>query len=76
MELSATYKQLNFVPVIGDILDVNLLREVFAQHRPQSVLLPRLTARSDDGTALLSGSHKQRLWNLQCCAGRTPVPGR
>ena len=38
MELSATYKQLNFVPVIGDILDVNLLREVFAQHRPQSVL--------------------------------------
>jgi len=38
MELAATHKNLNYVPVIGDILDVNLLREVFAQHRPQSVL--------------------------------------
>ena len=38
MELAATHKDLNYVPVIGDILDVNLLREVFAQHRPQSVL--------------------------------------
>ncbi len=38
MELAATHKGLNYVPVIGDILDVNLLREVFAQHRPQSVL--------------------------------------
>lgn len=38
MELSRTHKNLNFVPVIGDILDVNLLREVFAQYRPQSVL--------------------------------------
>ena len=26
-----------FVPVVGDILDVGLLREVFAQHRPDSV---------------------------------------
>jgi FlaA1/EpsC-like NDP-sugar epimerase len=38
MELSQTHKNLNYVPVIGDILDVSLLREVFAQHRPQSVL--------------------------------------
>ncbi len=38
MELAATHKDLNYVPVIGDILDVNLLREIFAQHRPQSVL--------------------------------------
>ncbi len=38
MELAAAHKGLNYVPVIGDILDVNLLREVFAQHRPQSVL--------------------------------------
>jgi len=38
MELSRTHKGLHYVPVIGDILDVNLLREVFALHRPQSVL--------------------------------------
>ncbi len=38
MELATKHKNLNYVPVIGDILDVNLLREVFAQHRPHSVL--------------------------------------
>ena len=37
MELSSKYPQLDFVPVIGDILDVNVLREVFALHRPTSV---------------------------------------
>ena len=37
MELSSKYPQLDFVPVVGDILDVNILREVFALHRPTSV---------------------------------------
>ncbi len=37
MELSGKYPLLNFVPVVGDILDVNVLREVFALHRPTSV---------------------------------------
>jgi FlaA1/EpsC-like NDP-sugar epimerase len=37
MELSATMPELNVVPVVGDILDVGLLREVFAVYRPHSV---------------------------------------
>jgi FlaA1/EpsC-like NDP-sugar epimerase len=36
-ELSATFPGLNYVPVVGDILDVNALRETFAMHRPNSV---------------------------------------
>ena len=37
MELSNKYPLLDFVPVVGDILDVNTLREIFALHRPTSV---------------------------------------
>jgi FlaA1/EpsC-like NDP-sugar epimerase len=36
-ELSGTYPGLNFVPVVGDILDVVALRETFSLHRPHSV---------------------------------------
>lgn len=36
-ELSRNFPTLNHVPVVGDILDVGLLREVFAVHRPHSV---------------------------------------
>jgi len=36
-ELSSKFPMLNQVPVVGDILDVGLLREVFAVHRPHSV---------------------------------------
>ncbi|HKR28977.1 MAG TPA: nucleoside-diphosphate sugar epimerase/dehydratase [Terriglobales bacterium] len=36
-ELSDTYPTLNYVPIVGDILDVGTLRETFALHRPQSV---------------------------------------
>ena len=36
-ELSRKFPQLDYVPVVGDIQDVTLLREVFATHRPQSV---------------------------------------
>lgn len=37
MELSSELPQLKFLPVVGDILDVGLLREVFALHRPYAV---------------------------------------
>ncbi len=37
MELSSKFPNLDFVPVVGDILDVTLLREVFSLHRPTSV---------------------------------------
>lgn len=36
-ELSTTFPGLNYVPVVGDILDVSVLRETFAMHRPNSV---------------------------------------
>lgn len=36
-ELRLKFPALNQVPVVGDILDVGLLREVFAAHRPHSV---------------------------------------
>jgi FlaA1/EpsC-like NDP-sugar epimerase len=36
-ELASTLPNLDFVPVVGDILDVNLLRDVFARHHPDSV---------------------------------------
>ena len=36
-ELRSKLPLLNQVPVVGDILDVGLLREVFATHRPHSV---------------------------------------
>jgi FlaA1/EpsC-like NDP-sugar epimerase len=35
--LSAKFPHLQIVPVVGDILDVSMLRETFAQHRPDSV---------------------------------------
>lgn len=37
MELSSKLPELRFTPVVGDILDVGLLREVFALHRPHFV---------------------------------------
>ena len=36
-ELRRNFPMVNHVPVVGDILDVGLLREVFAAHRPHSV---------------------------------------
>ncbi len=36
-ELRRDFPGLDYIPVIGDILDVGLLREVFAAHRPCSV---------------------------------------
>lgn len=36
-ELSRQFPHINYVPVVGDIQDVALLRDVFATHRPQSV---------------------------------------
>jgi FlaA1/EpsC-like NDP-sugar epimerase len=36
-ELSVIYPELDFVPVVGDLLDVKLLKDVFAQYRPNSV---------------------------------------
>ena len=36
-ELSNVFPELNYVPVVGDILDVALLREVFSTYRPHSV---------------------------------------
>ena len=35
--LSAKFPHLQLVPVVGDILDVSMLRETFALHRPHSV---------------------------------------
>jgi FlaA1/EpsC-like NDP-sugar epimerase len=37
LELSARFPDIVHVPVVGDILDVGLLREVLAEHRPSSV---------------------------------------
>lgn len=37
MELSKSFPDIDHVSVIGDILDVGLLRDVFAFHRPDSV---------------------------------------
>ncbi len=37
MELSKKFPDVNYAPVVGDILDVNLLREVFSLHQPTSV---------------------------------------
>jgi len=36
-ELHRSFPALNAIPIVGDILDVALLREVFASHRPHSV---------------------------------------
>ena len=36
-ELSSSSPGLDFVPVVGDVLDVKLLKDVFALHRPNSV---------------------------------------
>jgi FlaA1/EpsC-like NDP-sugar epimerase len=36
-ELRRNFPMVNHIPVVGDILDVGLLREVFAAHRPHSV---------------------------------------
>ena len=37
MELSSKFPKLDFVPMVGDILDVTALREVFSLHQPTSV---------------------------------------
>ena len=37
MELSVKFPNLDYVPIVGDILDVALLREVFSLHQPTSV---------------------------------------
>jgi FlaA1/EpsC-like NDP-sugar epimerase len=37
LELSSSFVHLHYVPVIGDILDVSRLRNVFAEHRPVSI---------------------------------------
>jgi FlaA1/EpsC-like NDP-sugar epimerase len=37
MELAAKFPQLALTPVVGDILDVNRMREIFSQHHPSSV---------------------------------------
>lgn len=37
MELSKKFPELDFVTVVGDILDLGLLRDLFALHRPHSV---------------------------------------
>ncbi len=37
MELSKKFPDVDHVPVVGDILDLTLLREVFAHHQPSSV---------------------------------------
>jgi FlaA1/EpsC-like NDP-sugar epimerase len=36
-ELSRKFPELDYIPVVGDIQDVTLLREVFSTYRPQSV---------------------------------------
>ncbi len=36
-ELSRKFSRLDYIPVVGDIQDVTLLREVFSTYRPQSV---------------------------------------
>ncbi len=37
IELCETFPHLDIVPIVGDILDVRLLREVMSEYRPQSV---------------------------------------
>jgi FlaA1/EpsC-like NDP-sugar epimerase len=37
LELAANFPALNYLPVIGDILDTFRLKEVFAEHRPQVI---------------------------------------
>ena len=37
IELHTEHPQLQYVPVVGDILDVQTLREVMAEYRPQSI---------------------------------------
>ena len=37
LELSTSFAHLNYVPVIGDILDVSMLKSVLAEHRPTSI---------------------------------------
>lgn len=37
LELCESYPNLRLIPVVGDILDLERLREVFARHRPHSV---------------------------------------
>jgi FlaA1/EpsC-like NDP-sugar epimerase len=37
MEFSTKYPQLQYVPVVGDILDVGVLRDVFSMHHPDCV---------------------------------------
>ena len=37
VELHGLYPDLDYVPVVGDILDVSALRDVMAEHRPQSI---------------------------------------
>jgi FlaA1/EpsC-like NDP-sugar epimerase len=46
MELSAQLPELNYVPLVGDILDVGLLREIFAFYRPTQCFTQRLTNTS------------------------------
>ena len=37
LELSTNYAHARYVPVIGDILDVSILKTVLAEHRPSSI---------------------------------------
>jgi len=37
IELSVKHPDIHYVPVVGDILDVRLLRDVMAEHRPRSI---------------------------------------
>jgi FlaA1/EpsC-like NDP-sugar epimerase len=37
IELCASFPHLEIIPIVGDILDVRLLRDVMAEYRPQSV---------------------------------------
>ena len=37
IELSSRFPELHHVPIVGDILDVGLLRQVVAEHRPHSI---------------------------------------
>jgi FlaA1/EpsC-like NDP-sugar epimerase len=37
LELTANFPTLNYLPVIGDILDTFRLKDVFAEHRPQVI---------------------------------------
>lgn len=37
VELQARHKELQYLPLVGDILDVRTLREVMAEHRPHSI---------------------------------------